>query len=439
LQALSLRANFQWTFAGNAVYAASQFGVLMVLARLGNAEMVGKYALGLAIAAPVMALAMLQLLAVQVTDARGEYRFEDYFGLRIVLTLGGLVVIAGCAALGPYETETAWVIFWVGLAKCVDSVNDIVRGLFQRHERMNLSGISLMIKGPASLAALGLLMWWRGSLVQGAAAMAVVWLIGFAAYDMPQARRLLGLKSAEERMEHRFRPRFDPRVMLRLTWVALPLGIVMFLINLQANIPRYVLQGSAGDAALGYFAAVVSPMVVGTMVTLALGQSASPRLARYFAYDLPAFRRLLGKLLRLGAVLAGGIVLGVVVLGRLGLRLVYGPEYAEYYPEFVVVSFGFAIQLVTTFWGFGLTAARSFRSQVGLAAISCLVATLAALVLIPRWGVMGGAVSVLSTSVVMLIAFALAMSWVVGRRAREWDASRAGDQPKQADSPATGP
>ncbi len=33
--ALSIHENFSWTFAGNVVYAGSQWGILVVLAKLG--------------------------------------------------------------------------------------------------------------------------------------------------------------------------------------------------------------------------------------------------------------------------------------------------------------------------------------------------------------------------------------------------------------------
>ncbi|MCJ7504674.1 MAG: lipopolysaccharide biosynthesis protein, partial [Acidobacteriia bacterium] len=83
---LSLRQNFAWTVLGNVVYAACQWGMLVALAKLGSPSLVGQFALGLALCAPVMMLANLQLRAVQATDARNEYRFGDYLALRLATT-----------------------------------------------------------------------------------------------------------------------------------------------------------------------------------------------------------------------------------------------------------------------------------------------------------------------------------------------------------------
>src|SRR5205807_111503 len=99
----SLRSNFKWTFAGNVIYAACQWGMLSVLAKAGSAATVGQFALGLAVAAPVFMFSNLQLRAVQATDARSEYEFADYFTLRVLASALGLMVVAGLAWRLPYD------------------------------------------------------------------------------------------------------------------------------------------------------------------------------------------------------------------------------------------------------------------------------------------------------------------------------------------------
>ena len=58
---LGLRGNFAWMLVGNGVYAATQWGVLVVIAKLGAPELVGRFALGLAVCAPVFLLSRLAL------------------------------------------------------------------------------------------------------------------------------------------------------------------------------------------------------------------------------------------------------------------------------------------------------------------------------------------------------------------------------------------
>src|SRR5947209_7215699 len=89
----SLSHNLQWTIAGNVVYACTQWGILVLLAHLGDAAVVGRFSLGLAITAPIMLFAGLSLRTVQATDARREFLFADYAGLRLLMVAIALSAI----------------------------------------------------------------------------------------------------------------------------------------------------------------------------------------------------------------------------------------------------------------------------------------------------------------------------------------------------------
>ena len=83
---------FSWIIWGNFVYSLSRWGMIAVLAQLGGPEMVGRVVLAFAICAPITALGNLGLRSVLVTDARGEYRFGDYFALRLVTSAAAWLV-----------------------------------------------------------------------------------------------------------------------------------------------------------------------------------------------------------------------------------------------------------------------------------------------------------------------------------------------------------
>src|SRR5215831_10317484 len=171
----SLRSNFSWTLLGNVVYAGCQWGTLVVLAKLGSVDMVGQFGLALAITAPVFIIANLQLKAVQVTDARGEYSFAQYFGLRITTTI--LAFLAACA-IGLISNRSAIVIaviVGVAVSKAVENLSDVFYGLLQRHEAMDRIAKSMLLRGPLSLLAIAFAVWsWHSALV-AALALAIVW------------------------------------------------------------------------------------------------------------------------------------------------------------------------------------------------------------------------------------------------------------------------
>jgi O-antigen/teichoic acid export membrane protein len=273
---LSLRKNFYWTFAGNAVYAGCQWAMLMALAKLCRPEQVGLFALGLATTAPILMLTNLQLRAVQATDARDEHPFAEYLALRLLGTaLALLVAIVVAFAVGRDPLGIA-VIIAVAVAKGVESISDIVYGLFQSRESLDLMATSMLIKGPLSLAALACLVWLSRDVLLGTLGLVAAWTLVLFAYDLPLAAKVLGGWKF-------LRPVFRAGTSLRLLRTALPLGLVMMIVSLTNNVPRYFVERDLGARDLGFFAALSAVTAAGVTVVGALGQSATPRMARLFA------------------------------------------------------------------------------------------------------------------------------------------------------------
>ncbi|MCJ8280747.1 MAG: oligosaccharide flippase family protein [Rivularia sp. ALOHA_DT_140] len=284
---LSLRRNFSWTFIGNGVYAACQWGMLIVLAKIGSPEMVGQFTLGLALTAPVVMFAELQLRLVQATDAKRQYIFADYLGLRLLGIGLALMAIALITFIAGYRWETSLIVLLVGLAKGVESISDVFHGLIQQHERMDRIARSLMIKGPLSLLLLTIGVHALGSLTWGVVGLVLAWTIVLFSFDIRNGTLLL------KRIP---RPRWDWKTLKVLVLLTLPLGIVRLLVSLNMNIPRYFIEQYLGERELGIFSAIAYLMMVGNIILNALGESASPKLAKYYsAGDYRNFRKLLLK------------------------------------------------------------------------------------------------------------------------------------------------
>lgn len=407
----SLRSNFKWTFTGNVVYAACQWGMLSVLAKAGNAAIVGQFALGLAIAAPVFMFSNLQLRAVQATDARSEYEFADYFTLRALASLLGLGVVAALAWRLNYDATTRWVVLLVAASKAVESLSDVVAGLLQKHERLDQVAISLMVRGVLSLAAFGATFLRTRSLMAAVAALVVTWSAVFALYDLWRTRGVL------ETPRRYFR--VDGARLRRLLVVSAPLGVVMTLVSLNINGPRYLLVKYLGEAELGIFASLAYVLVAMTLVAHALGQAASARLARMFAaHDIPAFKRATGKLLLMGAAILVAGPVGAFLFGRAVLGLVYGPLYAQHVGLLALMAITAGLHCVSTFLIYATTAARSFRIQAVMKTVAIFVTVTVSLLLIPRNGLPGAAIALLVSEAVFVIGMALALVAAICEGAR---------------------
>jgi len=407
-----LRTNFAWTFLGNVVYAACQWGVLAILAKFGSLEMVGQFALGLAVAGPVMVFSQLQLRAVQATDACHRYDFVDYLGLRLVTTTIAMAIIVGMVVVSQYAWNVVSVILAVTLFTAADTFSDLIYGLLQQHERMDRIAQSMMLKGPLFLVTLIAILSFGGHVVAGILGMAVSKLVIFAAYDVPNAVWVLrhadspgtGVSAQFSLAEYRKKV----STLVSLARLSLPLGVTAMLISLNGSIPRYFTEYYLGDRELGLFAGIGYLMVVGSTVVCALGNSASARLARYHdAGDARQFSSLMTKLMGL-AVLLGVIgVAAAMIAGGEILTIVYRAEYATYKDVLVVVMVASALWYVASMFGFGATACRRLAYQPVILTGVALVSLVSCWVLIPRWGLLGASFSMVAASGVGALCYGL--------------------------------
>ncbi len=419
---LSLRANFSWTFVGNVIYSACQWGSLMVLAKLGTPEMVGQFALGLAIATPIMTTSRLGLLGIQATDAKREYRFGDYLGLRLLATILAFLLISSLAFGLDYRLETALVIIAVGLARSFESISDVFYGMFQLHERMDYVSRSQMLKGVLSLIGMGLGILLTGSVFWGVLGMAIAWATLLLVYDLRIGLRLQRVVLADRSFAESqpalaiLRPHFHWPSLARLTRLALPLGIVTLLGALNTNIPRYFVEQNMGERELGIFAAIAYLTVVGATIANALARAAQPRLGQYYAAcDRRAFSTLLAKLLGLGAALGVAGVLVAAVIGYEVLKILYSPEYAAYSDVLLLVMIAVGINYSMWFLGSAMTAARYLKVQVPLLATVGVVEIIGCFWLIPILGLQGAALALVLAAIVQIILCFLVIAFLLHR------------------------
>jgi O-antigen/teichoic acid export membrane protein len=402
---LSLRTNFSWTFVGNTINAASWFAMTIVLAKLGSPADVGKFALGLATTAPIFMFATLRLRDVQATDAKQEFSFEDYFALRLTTTAAALLIVMGIAFNAGFQLEMALIILATGLSKTIEAISDVFYGLFMQQERLDRIAKSLMIKGPLSLLGLGIGFYLTGSVFWGVMGLFIARAIIMIGYDTRNVRLSFNpsAKPIDTNIPKKMpRPRWDATILKRLFWLSLPLGFATMLISFNSNIPRYFIEGHMGAYHLGIFAAVAAFQKVAPTVVQAMGRSAAPRLARYYAAkNAAAFRKLTLKLIGIGALMGVAGVLVTLFAGRQILTLFYGPEYALPW-LFTLVMIAAGIDYITTMLLFAITSARYFKVQLPLHILTTITIGLACFFLIPSAGLQGAAMALIIAFLVRL-------------------------------------
>jgi O-antigen/teichoic acid export membrane protein len=419
----SLTVSFIWTLAGSIAYAGSQWSMIILFAKLGNAAMVGQYAFAAAVAYPVSLIANLQLRAVFVNDHEGRYPFRRMLGSRYLLAAFAWMVLL-CICLSIRSTgQTTALILLLGTAMLIDSLSESYYSLLQKSERMDRIGRSQMFRSPLCLAFAALAVFFTHNIVYAVCGVLLGRLIVLVIYDTaPETFRIARVNSelqdelsGSNTWLKRFFAHWDLRSQWEMIWVALPLGAVAVLSSFNMNIPRYLIQHYLGARELGIYAALNYLPYAAVMFVSAVGYVTYARLGKfYFDRDVRAFKALLGRMVLIASGIGIAGLIASAVAGKMILRILYRPEYAEHSDLLMWLVGVAAMACVATCVGVAMTAASQFRPQIPLFLVVGVVSAVTSFALVPRIGLYGAAIASLASVAVQ----AAGSYWIVTRALR---------------------
>lgn len=369
---LSLRVNIAWSFAGSAMLALHQWAMLAILARYESMAAAGVFAFSMAITGPIVIFSQLSLNNYQATDARRDFSFSEYLGLRLLTTIVAMLVIFLVAvSIGKSETLTLPILL-AGAIRGLDAISDVCHGRFMQQEQIDRMGIALAAKSVAGIVATGLIIGTGGTVIGVLCGVIAVRMIVMLLWELPSVA-----KSAADIGD--VCPSFSAYRLRRLAIQSLPLGVVMLIISLRTSVPQYLLEHRLGLEAVGAFASILALAQVGNLIVTAISRAASPRLSSYWIRGQEKqFNALVLKSIGLGFALACLGLIGAATFGSQVLKIVYGPEFAQYGLVLTVVAFAAGFQFVSAPLGVAATASRKIRMQpaihlvnLGMLALTC--------------------------------------------------------------------
>jgi O-antigen/teichoic acid export membrane protein len=169
-----------------------------------------------------------------------------------------------------------------------------------------------------------------------------------------------------------------------------------------------LVERQLGVAALGVFAALTYFIVAGRLIAIPIANTVAPLLGSSLsAGDYASFRRHLGMLLGLGTALGVLGVMFALLFGPTVLRLAYGPEFASYGADLVVLMVAAALGYLAWYLQVAATALRATRGQLLVVTIALLVTTVCTVVLVPRYALAGACTAVVLGAMTELTGSAL--------------------------------
>lgn len=376
----TIKKNMLFNTTGSAVYFACQWLLLIVVVHITDYSEAGLLSLATNVTASPYIIALYGMRNYQVSDIEGKFSDRVYFLSRILSSIIAMSVCLIMIVIGRYDLRKSLVILAYMIFKIIEAFSDYYYGLEQKINRMDYSGVSLAIRGIATLAAFIVSYWFMKNLLVSLALMICFSLGVIIFYDIRILRKYYDEDVSKGK-------RGEVSVLMKECF---PLAFVSYLNNLSIVLPRIMLEHYHGEEIMGYYSSVASPTSV--IQLLATNLFAPLILVLTIHYNEKNVKKFTGILKRF---FAGALIVSIVcvaaaeIMGEWVLVQLFKPQIRPYVYLFVPVI------IMTVFMAlnsclFGIcTLMRAMKEQYIRGAVGVVSSFAASLFLVKRYGAMG--------------------------------------------------
>ncbi len=193
------RANYVWNMIGSGLYAAATIVLVRLTMTAAGTGAGADFNIAFKTGQILLTVGYFEIRPFQVTDARGEYSWHDYFSFRLI-TCAAMGVCGLGYPLITKETGQRLLLFvLLCLYKLMDGLADVFEGEFQKSGRMDVAGKSVAFRTLLSVGIYAVMLQATGNVVLSVCAMVLAAGAGVLIFDV-------SLISAFVRPEVRPRP-----------------------------------------------------------------------------------------------------------------------------------------------------------------------------------------------------------------------------------------
>ena len=394
----SIAKNTAWMTLASVGQKMISFVYFTLIARSIGVEGTGKYFFALSFTTIFVVFVDLGLTSVLVREAaKTKEKIQDYvstiLSVKVVLGLLSYAVVLLAINLLGYSAETKHLVYLSGVTMLFDSLHLTLYGVLRalndlRYEAMSIVGSQLLtlILGSSFLLA----------------GLPLIFLI--LAFTIPSFINVcFALTVLCRKYCVSLRPRYEGAIFRHLARMAAPFAVAAILARFYSYTDSILLSKLAGDVAVGLYSIPYKITYAFQFVPLALVAALYPRFSEYFEGNQGRLAYVFERGIKYLLIMVLPIVVGISLLAKDIVLSVYTAEYLNSIIPLQILLAGLIFSYVSFPIGAFLNACNRQTTQTVIVAIVLAVNVVLNIVLIPRLGVVGAAISALAGNILLTV------------------------------------
>lgn len=324
---VNMKKNVIWNTVGNIFYCACQWLITVLVVRIDSFEASGYLSLAMTTSSSFSAISLFGMRHFQVSDVNEEYSSREYYGSRIISCVIAQIACMLYAAFVSSSTYIFLCITLFMLVRIAEALADVFHGMNQKFDRYDLIGKSYLLRGMITVVSFSIGLFTTHNLMITLLIMALLNLFAALAFDRICTGKLENI-----------RPIVFAKHVYTLLFTCVPLVVFTFLLSMENLIPKNFLESLFGAEELGIYASIASPTLVVQVMASVIFNPFLPRLTKiYVSGEIVTFRKMFHNVLSALACMSVVVCIGASLVGRLGLKILFGEKILEYYYLFMPI------------------------------------------------------------------------------------------------------
>lgn len=347
------RKNFIWNILGTGFNAFNSLFFMIAVTRINGVDNAGIFTIAFSTACIIYIVGVYAGRIYQVTEPDKSITDKEYIINRIITTVSMLILVILFSIIRGYNIFKSTIFLLLTTYKALEAFSDVIYGILQKNEKLDIAGKSLFFKSLISVIAFVTIDLITKNMTISIISIILVSLLILIFYDLKNGIKYIDLKIPVKKEN-----------IIKIFKAGLFTFAISFLGMYVLNAPKYAIDSYLENNYQTIFGIIVMPAtVIGLVAQFLIHPYLNRIVALYEENNLKGLNKLALKLITY--ILGVGVISSILAyfLGTQVLGLIYGLDLSAYRLGLLIIIIASTLYTIGVIYSSILTTVRETFSQ----------------------------------------------------------------------------
>ena len=350
---IQFRKNFIWNILGTGFNAFNSLFFMIAVTRINGVDNAGIFTIAFSTACIIYIVGVYAGRIYQVTEPDKSITDKEYIINRIITTVAMLILVILFSVIRGYDIFKSTVFLLLTTYKALEAFSDVIYGILQKNEKLDIAGKSLFFKSLISVIAFVAIDLITKNMIVSIISIILVSLLILIFYDLKNGIKYVDLKLPVKKEN-----------IIKIFKAGFFTFAISFLGMYVLNAPKYAIDTYLENNYQTIFGIIVMPAtVIGLVAQFLIHPYLNQIVALYEEKNLKGLNKLALKLIIY--ILGVGVISSILAyfLGTQVLGLIYGLDLSAYRLGLLIIIIASTLYTIGVIYSSILTTVRETFSQ----------------------------------------------------------------------------